>query len=509
MMMMAPAVQKGVPTVSEETKAGPLPRQIFIDGKFVAGTGDVIGVVNPATEEVFAEFRGASPGQVRQAIGAARRAFDGGVWAGLRPADRAAALRRFIQHLTGRTAAIVDHLVLETGCPRSSMTMMVQLALPLRNCLEYLDLYLSLPDVVENPLSFNARLTAGGAVLQSVRRYAALGVVSAISAYNFPLFMGLWKAIPALATGNCVVLRPSPLTPMSSLVFGEAAIAAGLPPGVLNIVSEAGAEGAAVMTSDPGVNMITFTGSCDVGEKVMAQAARGIKRVQLELGGKSAQIFLPDRVEAAAGAALSVCLAHAGQGCVLGTRVFVPAAEKQAVLEKLAASLTRVTIGDPNDPAIQMGPVISAAQRERCERYVRAAVDAGGKVVFGGKRPAHLDRGYFFEPTVLDLPDNKNPAAQEEIFGPVLGVIGYESVDHAVEMANDSAYGLSGYVFGKDTRKAVEVACRLRTGTVNVNGGSLSPFISSGGWGRSGIGRERGEEGLRMYQEIQVLNITN
>jgi aldehyde dehydrogenase (NAD+) len=156
-----------------------------------------------------------------------------------------------------------------------------------------------------------------------------------------------------------------------------------------------------------------------------------------------------------------------------------------------------------------MGPVISAAQRARCERYVRAAVDAGGTVVFGGKRPAHLQRGYFFEPTVLDLPDNKNPAAQEEIFGPVLGVIGYESVDHAVEMANDSAYGLSGYVFGKDTRKAVEVACRLRTGTVNVNGGSLSPFISSGGWGRSGIGRERGEEGLRMYQEIQVLNITN
>ncbi|MDB5968494.1 MAG: aldehyde dehydrogenase [Hydrocarboniphaga sp.] len=495
--------------MSEEKKYGPLPRQLFIDGEFVAGAGAVVEARNPATEEVFAEFRGASPDQVRQAIGAARRAFDEGGWASQSPGYRVAALRRFIQHLTERSAAIVDHLVLETGCPRSSMTMMVQLAMPLRSCLEYLDLYLSLPDVVENPLSFNARMTATGAVLQSIRRYVPLGVVSAISAYNFPLFMGLWKAIPALATGNSVVLRPSPLTPMSSLVFGEAAIAAGLPPGVLNIVTEAGAEGAMIMTSDPGVNMITFTGSSDVGEKVMAQAARGIKRIQLELGGKSAQIFLPDRVEAAAGVALSVCLAHAGQGCVLGTRVFVPAAEKQAVLEKLAASLTRVTIGDPNDPAIQMGPVISAAQRDRCERYVKAAIDAGGKVVFGGKRPAHLNRGYFFEPTVLDLPDNKNPAAQDEIFGPVLGVIGYESVDHAVEMANDSVYGLSGYVFGKDTRKAVEVACRLKTGTVNVNGGSLSPFISSGGWGRSGIGRERGEEGLRMYQEIQVLNITN
>jgi aldehyde dehydrogenase (NAD+) len=495
--------------VSEEKNYGSLPRQIFINGEFVAGAGAVVEVRNPATEEVFAQFRGASPEQVRQAIGAARRAFDQGGWATQSPVQRVTVLRRFIQHLSERTAAIVDHLVLETGCPRSSMTMMVQLAMPLRQCLEYLDLYLSLPEVVENPLSFGARMTATGAVLQSVRRYVPLGVVSAISAYNFPLFMGLWKAIPALAAGNSVVLRPSPLTPMSSLVFGEAALAAGLPPGVLNVVTESGADGAVVMTGDPEVNMITFTGSCDVGEKVMAQAARGIKRVQLELGGKSAQIFLPDRVDAAAGAALSVCLAHAGQGCVLGTRVMVPAAEKQGVLEKLKASLARVTIGDPNDPAVQMGPVISAAQRERCEHYVKAAVDAGGKLVFGGKRPAHLDRGYFFEPTVLDLPDNKNPAAQDEIFGPVIGVIGYESIDHAVEMANDSAYGLSGYVFGKDTRKAVEVARRLRTGTVNVNGGSLSPYISSGGWGRSGIGRERGEEGLRVYQEIQVLNITN
>ena len=433
--------------MSEEKKYGPLPRQLFIGGEFVAGAGTPVEVRNPATEEVFAEFRGASTDQVHQAIGAARRAFDAGEWASQSPGHRVAVLRRFIQHLTERSAAIVDHLVLETGCPRSSMTMMVQLAMPLRNCLDYLDLYLSLPDVVENPLSFNARMTATGAVLQSVRRYVPLGVVSAISAYNFPLFMGLWKAIPALVTGNSVVLRPSPLTPMSSLVFGEAAIVAGLPPGVLNIVTEAGSEGAVVMTSDPQVNMITFTGSCDVGERVMAQAARGIKRVQLELGGKSAQIFLPDRVEAVVGAALSVCLAHAGQGCVLGTRVFVPAAEKLDVLQKLTAALTRVTIGDPNDPAIQMGPVISAGQRERCERYVKAAVDAGGKVAFGGKRPAHLDRGYFFEPTVLDLPDNKNPAAQDEIFGPVLSVIGYESIDHAVEMANDSAYGLSGYVF--------------------------------------------------------------
>ena len=275
-------------------------------------------------------------------------------------------------------------------------------------------------------------------------------------------------------------------------------------------VAEAGADAAVRLTVDPRVDMVTFTGSNDVGAKVMEQAAGTLKRIQLELGGKSAQIYLPDSVERAASAAAGVCLAHAGQGCVLGTRVFVPEADKARVMDAMAASLSGVVIGDPTDPKTQMGPVISANQRARCERYTQLAVDAGGRVVCGGRRPAHLDKGFYFEPTVLDLPDNKNPAAQDEIFGPVIGVIGYQSLDHAVEMANDTVFGLSGYVHGKDLKTATAIAQRLRTGTVNVNTGATNPaYVSSGGWGRSGYGRERGAEGLRIYQQVQVLNLAN
>ena len=274
---------------------------------------------------------------------------------------------------------------------------------------------------------------------------------------------------------------------------------------MLSVLAEGGADGALLMTTDPRVNLVTFTGSSIVGTKVAAQGADTMKRMHLELGGKSAQIFLPDKVEAAFSAAITVCMAHAGQGCVLGTRVFVPEADKSRVLEAMKASLAHAKIGDSSDPATTMGPVISEAQVERCERYVRLAVDAGAKVIAGGKR---ADRaGFYFEPTILDLPDNKNPAAQDEIFGPVIGVIGYRDVEHAIAMANDSELGLSGYVHGKDARQALDVAKRLRTGTVNVNAVLASGNASSGGFKLSGIGRERGVEGIRAFQEIQVMNL--
>jgi aldehyde dehydrogenase (NAD+) len=314
--------------------------------------------------------------------------------------------------------------------------------------------------------------------------------------------------LPALIAGNCVILRPSPLTPLAALIFGEAAKAAGLPAGVLNVVADAGAEGGIMLSTDPRVDMVAFTGSSAVGRQVMSQASTTMKRLQLELGGKSAQIYLPDSLLAARMAAAQVCLSHAGQGCALGTRIFVPEADKAQAMQAMAATFAQIKIGDPADPATTMGPVISAAQRERCQRYVDLAVEAGAKVICGGKRPPSPTKGFYFEPTILDTPDNRNPAAQEEIFGPVVSVIGYRDLDHAVEMANDSAYGLSGYVHGKDLKQAVAVAARLRTGTVNVNGGLLSANASSGGWRSSGIGRERGIEGLRIYQQIQGMNIT-
>jgi aldehyde dehydrogenase (NAD+) len=277
---------------------------------------------------------------------------------------------------------------------------------------------------------------------------------------------------------------------------------------VLNVVAEAGAEGAAAMTVHRDVDMVAFTGSSTVGVQVAIQSAPTMKRLQLELGGKSAQIYLPDAMAQARAAAAMVCLAHAGQGCALGTRIFVPEAEKAGVLEAMAAVISNAAvIGDPSDPKTTVGPVISASQRDRCQRYVDLAVEAGARVVCGGKRPASQAKGFFFEPTILDAPDNRNPAAQDEIFGPVVTVIGYRDLDHAAEMANDSSFGLSGYVHGQNVRQAVEVASRIHTGTVNVNGGMASAYASSGGWKLSGVGRERGVEGLRVYQQVQVLNV--
>jgi aldehyde dehydrogenase (NAD+) len=488
--------------------SGELPDKLFIGGRAVKGEGERFAVINPATEEVLTEVATASEAQVEAAIGAARQAFDAGVWSGLAAAERAATLRRLMAYLASQRERLVDLAVREAGCPISSGTMHAQVSTPLQHGLDTIELFLKLPEMEENPLPLAERTPMRGGPVQSLRRHVPVGVVAAISAYNFPFYTNLWKVIPALITGNTVVLRPNPLTPLSALIFGEAAEAAGLPAGVLNVVADPGATGGVLLSTHADVDMVAFTGSSTVGKLVMAQAAPTMKRLQLELGGKSAQIYLPDAVDQARMAAAIVCLSHAGQGCALGTRIFVPEAAKAEVLQAMAAAVAGGTvIGDPADPKTSVGPVISAAQRDRCQRYVDMAVAAGAKVVCGGKRPEAPTRGFFFEPTILDTPDNANPAAQEEIFGPVVSIIGYRDLDHVVAMANDSAYGLSGYVYGKDAKQAVAVATRLRTGTVNVNGGALSAYASSGGWKLSGVGRERGIEGLRVYQQIQGLVI--
>lgn len=484
------------------------PTAMLIDGRAVAGEGAEIVVENPATEDVLHRLPGASEAQFATAIAAARRTVDSGLWSERPRQERVDAVLRFLDALEARADDLERIVLAEGGCPVNSVVLPVQVRGPITHAREQLALYLTLPESQSNPLPLEDRINAGGTVVQSVRRWVPLGVVAAISAYNFPFFLGLWKVVPALATGNCVILRPSPLTPLSTLAMREAAEEACLPAGVLQILAEAGAEGALRLTTDPGVDMVTFTGSTDVGRKVMAQAAPTMKRLQLELGGKSAQIFLPDSVGKAGASVAGVCLSHAGQGCVLGTRVFVPQESKADVLAAMAQVVAGIRQGDPTDPATQMGPVISRAQIERCAHYVEAAKQAGATVVAGGNR---LDRpGYFFEPTVLDVPDNANLAAQDEIFGPIVSVIGYRDIEHAVEMANDTIFGLSGYVHGKDVRQALGIAKRFRSGTVNVNvGGHMSGYASSGGHGLSGLGRERGEEGLRVYQEVQVLNFAN
>ena len=229
--------------------------------------------------------------------------------------------------------------------------------------------------------------------------------------------------------------------------------------------------------------------------------------MSLELGGKSAQIYLPDAVGRAAGGAAVVVASTAGQACVAATRMLVPQDRKEEVMDAVSAAYKAIKVGPPTDPSTTMGPVISAAQRDKCERYVKLAEEHGGKVFCGGGRPAGLDRGYYFEPTVLDLPNNANPAAQEEIFGPVIGVLGYRDVDDAVAIANDSLYGLSGQVYGADVTAAVGIARRLRTGAVNVNTTVFSAYAPSGGYKQSGLGRERGPDGIREFQEVKHMSI--
>ena len=319
--------------------------------------------------------------------------------------------------------------------------------------------------------------------------------------------MGFQKLIPALMAGNSIILRPSPLTPISSLIFGAAADAAGLPPGVLSVVVEEGIAGAGLLTSHPAVDMVSFTGSTVAGRKIIAQSAPTIKRLSMELGGKSAQIYLPDAVHRAAMGALAVVYYTAGQACVAATRMLVPEDRKAEVLEAVSAAYGSLKVGAPTDPTVAMGPVISAAQREKCEQYVQLAEDHGGKVFSGGGRPEGLDRGYYFEPTVLDLPNNANPAAQEEIFGPVIGVLGYRDLDEAVAIANDSPYGLSAQVYGADVAAAVGVGRRLRAGAVNVNATVFSAYAPSGGYKQSGLGRERGPDGIREFQEVKHMAI--
>jgi aldehyde dehydrogenase (NAD+) len=478
----------------------------YIDGRFVGGEGAAFVVENPSDQSIVAKLVGQSAAQVDAAIGAARTSFDDGRWSGLSNQQRAAAIVRFGEALRSHADRLKDLAITEAGCPVGSSVMNAQVHAPLRMTDEIVDLFLNLPEFSDNPVPLSERIGPTGACVQSLTRHAPLGVVSAISAYNVPFYTAYWKVIPALIAGNSVVLRPNPLTPLSAMIFAEAAAEAGLPDGVLNVVLEGGLEGARALTEDPRVDMVSFTGSCGVGIQVAQQAAATLKRTVLELGGKSAQIFLPDAVERAAMQAMVVSIAHAGQGCALGTRLFVPQERKAEVLEAAAALLEKLRVGPASDPATQTGPVISAAQRDRCERFTRLAVEHGGRVVAGGKRPVHLDKGYYWEPTLLDLPDNANPAAQEEIFGPVAAVIGYRDLDHAVAMANDSKYGLSGYVHGADKKAALAVGLRIRSGTVNVNGALMSTYASMGGIKLSGQGRERGVEGLRAFQQLSVLN---
>jgi aldehyde dehydrogenase (NAD+) len=476
-------------------------RRSYVAGRWVE-SDEVLIVENPADESVVAELAATPIAEVRRAITEARRSFDDGTWADLPPRDRAKALHALLDHVETLHQPLVASMVAEAGQP-VLFAEMAQFAAGMMLARNTIDLYLSLPHEEANPVPADELLR--GRVALSLRRHEPVGVVVAITPYNGAIIMAFQKLIAAMMAGNSVILRPSPLTPISSLAFGMAAEAAGLPAGVLSIVVESGAAGAELLTTDPAVDMVSFTGSTAVGRRILAQAAPSVKRVALELGGKSAQIYMADALHRVAAGAAQVVAMTAGQACVAATRMLVPQDRKDEVLEAVGTAYGALTVGPPSDTAAMMGPLITAAQRERCEHFVALAEECGGKVVVGGGRPAGLERGYYFEPTVLDVPDNANPAAQEEIFGPVLAVIGYRDLDDAVRIANDSIYGLSGQVYGADVAGATTVARRIRSGAVNVNTSMFSAYAPSGGYKQSGLGRERGVEGIRAFQEIKHL----
>jgi aldehyde dehydrogenase (NAD+) len=478
-------------------------RRSFVAGQWVEG-GDPFPIVNPADESTVTQLGATRLEDIGQAIAGARQTFDEGVWADRPARERADSLHALLDHIESLHEPLVATMVAEAGQPvlfaeRAQYSAGIELS---RNTI---DLFLSLAEEEANPVPVDELVR--GRVANSIRRFEPIGVVAAITPYNGAIIMAFQKLIPALLAGNSVILRPSPLTPLSSLVFGSAAEAADLPPGVLSVVVEQGADGAEILTTDPRVDMVSFTGSTAVGRQILSQAAPTVKRVALELGGKSAQIYLPDALHRVAQGAAQVVAMTAGQACVAATRMLVPQEQKDSALEAASAAYGAIKVGPPSDPAAMVGPLITAAQRERCERFVSLAEEQGAKVVCGGGRPAGLERGYYFEPTVLDIPDNSNPAAQEEIFGPVLAVIGYKDIDDAVRMANDSIYGLSGQVYGADAAAATALARRIRSGAVNVNTSMFSAYAPSGGYKQSGLGRERGIDGIRAFQEVKHICI--
>ncbi|MFJ1969484.1 aldehyde dehydrogenase family protein [Streptomyces sp. NPDC087903] len=479
--------------------------QPYVDGHRTHGESDAhIVVRNPATEEAIAEVPQSSLAEVRRAIGAARRAFDEGPWPRTRPAERAAVLLRLAEEVERRLPELVAVNMAEAGSVRS-LAESLQTRVPLAHLRDTAERVI--PSFAwERPVE--PTFAPGTGIFQGVLRREAFGVCALIPAYNFPFFLSMMKVIPALAAGCTAVLKPAPATPLESLLLGDLADAAGLPPGVLNVVTgdaEAGRE----LTTHPMVDLVSFTGSHAVGRMVHAQAAGSLKKVILELGGKSANIVRADGdLDGAVRSAFTGITTHAGQGCSLLTRTIVHESVHDEFVERLRTALAAVRVGDPAHASTTMGPLISQAQRAKVEKLIRVGEEEGARVVCGGGRPAGLDRGYFVEPTLFADVDNAMTIARTEFFGPVGVVIPFRTDEEAVRIADDSPYGLSGAVWSADTVAAYDIATRIRTGGVTINGGSagVNPRVAFGGYKQSGLGREWGEFGLDEYLQTKSIS---
>ncbi|MBV9664462.1 MAG: aldehyde dehydrogenase family protein [Actinobacteria bacterium] len=474
---------------------------MLIDGALIdAESGKTFANINPATEEHIGEVADASAADMHRAIDAARRAFDETPWS----TDRALRQRCLLQlqdAIEAEREELREQLILETGCPRM-LTYGPQLDAPLNEALRYpaklIDEYAwetELPDALD---------MLGSPTIRRVWK-EPVGVVGAIVPWNFPFEVTINKLGQALATGNTVVLKAAPDTPWNATFLGRLiAERTDFPAGVVNVVTPSDHMVGEELTLSPKVDLISFTGSTTVGKRIMEKGAATLKRLFLELGGKSATIVLDDADLASASMmGLAVCT-HAGQGCAIPSRMLLPRSRYEEGVALIKGAMEAVTYGDPQRDDVLMGPQISAKQRERVLGYIEKGKAEGATLALGGGRPAHLDKGFFVEPTLFVDVDNSMTIAQEEIFGPVLVVIPFEDDDDAVRIANDSAYGLGGAIFSGSPERSRAVAERVRTGSLNLDGAAAYfadlPF---GGFKASGIGRQNGTAGFDQYVETK------
>jgi aldehyde dehydrogenase (NAD+) len=480
-------------------------RRMLIDGKLVdAGSGATFDNVNPATEEVLGPVADGTTTDMEAAVVAARQAFDTTAW-GIDHAFRKQCLLQLQGAIEAEKEDLRAELVAEVGCP-VLLTYGPQLDAPLREALSWP------ADMIEQ---FPWRRDLGakdafGMGLQTQREVwkEPVGVVGVIVPWNFPIEIILNKLGPVLAMGNTCVLKPAPDTPWNATRLARLiAEHTDIPPGVVNIVTSSDHLVGEVLTTSPLVDMVAFTGSTATGRRIMHAAAESLKPVFLELGGKSINLVLDDADFEATipGGSSAVCY-HGGQGCAMPTRFLVPRARYDEAVELAATGFAGVSYGDPSDASNLMGPLISERQRDRVLGYIDKGKAEGARLVCGGGRPAHLDKGWYVEPTLFADVDNSMTIAREEIFGPVLVMIPFDDDDDAVRIANDSPYGLSGMITSGDLERAKAVAGRVRTGTLGLNGGiwygADAPF---GGYKQSGIGRQCGIEGLEIFTETKTV----
>lgn len=466
---------------------------IYVDGAWVTPEGEGRHeVIHSTTEEVIGSVPSGNAADIDKAVKAARRAFDG--WSQTSKEERGAYLQKIGAGLQARTDELGKLIAAEVGMPLP-LSMMIQAGLPS-------SVMMSFPQLL-NDFEFEEKIGNSLVVREPV------GVVGCITPWNYPLHQIVAKVAPALAAGCTVVVKPSEVAPLNAFVLAEVIHEVGLPPGVFNLVTGAGVPAGEALAKHPGVDMVSFTGSTRAGRRVAELAAQTVKRVALELGGKSASVILDD-AELAKAVKKSVgnCYLNSGQTCSAWTRMLVPKERHDEAVEIAKAAAEKFSLGDPLVGEARLGPLISDAQRSRVREYIGAAIKEGATLVTGGaEAPEGLDKGYFVRPTVFANVNNGMKIAQEEVFGPVLAIIPYEDEDDAVRIANDSIYGLGGAVWSGDLDRAKRVARRLRTGQVDINGGSFNPMAPFGGFKQSGYGREFGKFGLEEFLEVKSLQL--